>query len=240
MVIFMNEKSYLRELANRYSELANLPVMRERAALWLRHNRLKGDRPMLVMEMTSFEDDLLPPLQCESEFGRRMEKELISHIVNFEQIGDDKVIPGYLTVPMDVQIKLFNLDPKRTYAKDATGRELGFREEHFIKDLEEDLPKLQNSKVIIDRAATGRYVDFAEDILDGLMPVKVKNESLRWIFGISNRIIELMGMEAFMYAIYDYPEQVKQLYEFICDDMVRIIRTMEEEDRVYPRFCVNL
>lgn len=70
------ERAAIRELAKRTIEIANLPVMKEREKLWYQHNALEGSRPVVVMEMLTFEDDLLPPFRCQSPFGRRMEKAL--------------------------------------------------------------------------------------------------------------------------------------------------------------------
>lgn len=221
------EKKYLRDLSQRYIELAHMPIMAERADLWQRHNRLQGERPVIVMEALTFEHELLPAPRCESDFGRRMEKELQRHIINYEMIGDDKVVPDYFTVYMDLGVKTFGLESKREYAKDATGRELGWREEHFIKDLEEDLPKLSHSKIIYDKAKTDAYIDFVKDILGDWMPIQLKNSALDWIFGISGHVVRLMGMEALMYAIYDCPECVKRLYEFVCNDLIDVLREME-------------
>ena len=44
------ERAYLRELAKRQREYANLPENKEKERLWYLHNRLRGERPMVVME----------------------------------------------------------------------------------------------------------------------------------------------------------------------------------------------
>ena len=224
----INEKEYLRELAKRYNDIAHLDIMHERTALWYRHNALKGERPLIVMEMRTFEDDMLPPMRCESELAQRVERELLRHIVNHEKIGDDKVVPAYYTVPKEITVQLFGLNRVRTYAKDSSGRTLGYHDEHFIKDLEEDLQKLCNSNIFFDREKTKEHREYAEDTLGDILPVVEKNRSLEWLFGISQRIIELMGMEALMYAMIDSPDLVRRLYGFVCDDMIGVLRSMEE------------
>ncbi|MBE3070292.1 MAG: hypothetical protein IMZ66_08655, partial [Planctomycetes bacterium] len=39
----------LRDLARRVAEIASLPIMAERRPLWRRHNRLRGERPMILV-----------------------------------------------------------------------------------------------------------------------------------------------------------------------------------------------
>ncbi len=164
------ERTILRELAKKYLEIANLPVMREREALWYAHNALKGPRPMVVMEMLTFEDDLLPPPRCESPLGRRVERALRRAIANHELIDDDKVVSAEFEVPLKIEIRKFDLDEVREYARDATGHLLGFRERHAIRDLEEDFPKLRHSTCRFDREATESCKAFALDVLGDLMP----------------------------------------------------------------------
>jgi hypothetical protein len=71
------EKRYLRDLARQYLEYANLPVMREREALWYAHNSLQGKRPMVVMELETFQSDFLPPLKCQTPAAREIEYNLL-------------------------------------------------------------------------------------------------------------------------------------------------------------------
>ena len=60
------EKQYLRDLANEQLEYARLPIMEERKRRWHAHNALRGERPMLVMEMGTFRESVLPELRCTS------------------------------------------------------------------------------------------------------------------------------------------------------------------------------
>ena len=222
------ERAYLHELARRYLEIANLPVMKEREQRWYRHNAVCGERPIVVIEMSTFAGDLMPPPVCEGGFARRVENTLMSAIVNHEMVDDDKVVSPVFEVPLDITIQLFGHALKREYAKDADGRSLGYRDEHLIQDLEEDLPKLQHSVCRWDREATAAYETFVLDTIGDLMPVRETNHSLDWYFAPSQRVIELMGMEALMYAMIDTPEAVKALYDFIAEDMLRVLDWQEK------------
>ena len=228
-----HEINYLRELAKKHIEIAHLPVMEERTSLWYRHNEVKAERPIVLVEMASFASDLLPELQCENDLTRQIEHELQTHITHYERIGDDKVVPKTFSIPLHIGVKIFDLEQKRTFANDSTGKPLGWKDEHFIQDLEKDFPKLRHSTISYDRVKTEEYKAFAEEVLDGLMPVQLRNRSLDWL-GISNRIIDLMGMESLMFAMIDTPELVKELYDFVCDDIIYILRTMENMNLLTP------
>lgn len=239
MTPIQQEREYLRQLAHRYLEIANLPIMKEREQLWYRHNSLQAERPIVVMEMGTFESDLMPALQCRSEYGRRMEAAFQRAIVNHEMIDDDKVVSPYFELPIDVSIQPFALEKKREYAEDSKGRTLGFKDIHPIEDLEEDLPKLKNSICRYNRESTEAYKQFALDTVGDLMPIVETNHSLDWYFGISQHIIELMGMEALMYAMIDTPEAVVDLYNFIADDILKVVRWQEENGALRPNVGNN-
>ena len=50
MTLSSKEQKILRELAQKYMEIAVLPVQREKKALWKALNRLQMQRPMLNMD----------------------------------------------------------------------------------------------------------------------------------------------------------------------------------------------
>ena len=92
--------------------------------------------------------------------------------------------------------------------------------------------------MVIDKDKIDNYENYIKDMIGDLMPVQRKNKSLEWFCAPSMHIINLMGMEAFFCALYDSPEHVKALYEFICDDIIAVIRTMEAK-RILTSNCGN-
>ncbi|MDR0390045.1 MAG: hypothetical protein LBH73_08235 [Spirochaetaceae bacterium] len=78
-VIPGSEREYLRELAKKLLGYARLPVMAERKRLWYLHNRLAGERPMVVMEEGTFLGDILPERRCAHPLAARMERRLRIH-----------------------------------------------------------------------------------------------------------------------------------------------------------------
>ena len=229
------ERSYLRELARSYLDIAHLPVMQERAEEWTRHNDLQPGRPMIVMEMLTFEGDMLPPPRCQSPEGCFVEKVLQRAIVNHREIDDDKVVSPVFEVPSDISVRYFDLEHQREYGTDASGRKTtGFRDVHPLEDLEEDLPSLRHYVFHYNEEKTNHLVQAAQDVLGDLMPVTVVNKSLEWHFTPSQRIIELMGMEALMYAMMDCPDAVKQLYDFVTDDLLMYLDWQEQNGLLTP------
>ena len=81
------EIQYLRELAKRQMEYAHLPIMEERKQLWYDHNAVMRKKPVVVIEELSFQQDLLPPSQCETPLAKELEYTMQMAIVNHEMVG---------------------------------------------------------------------------------------------------------------------------------------------------------
>lgn len=223
------ERTYLRDLARRMLDYANLPVMTERVKLWYLHNELKGPRPMVVFESGGAMGEMMPTPQCTSEMGKFIEWGLRGPIVEHEMLGDDKVVPREFRVGWQIHMREFDMDITERRAADAQGRELGFEMHYPIKDLPVDLPKLKHSTYHVDREATLEQKAAVEEVIGDLMPVVVNNWSICWIGNPSYKVLRLMGMENMLIAMMDYPDLVKQLYAFVTEDIAQFLLWQEHE-----------
>ena len=227
--ITKNEKDYLRELAARQLEYANLPVMEEREKLWYAHNRLEGERPVIVMEYQTFESEILPQPRCVSPAAAEIEKTLLGQLVNHELINDDKVVPPYYAINWDIAIKEFDMDIETSHAVDGNGRNIGYVWQHPIHDLKEDFHLLKHSVYKSDKEGTMAWKSFIEETLGDILPVVVKNNSLAWNAVITSKVIRLMGLEKMMYSMMDYPDEMHALNSFLVDDILAFARWQQEE-----------
>jgi hypothetical protein len=223
------ERAYLRELAQRQREYAELPVMAERTRRWYAHNALHGDRPMVVMEIGSFINDLLPALRCQSELGQFIERQLLAHTVNHELVDDDKVVPGYFVVPWAIHCRRFDADIRRHHAADDKGRRIGFAVDHLVHDLERDLPSLKHSVFRVDRDVTATRCDAVAEIIGDLLPVRVENHALNWAGAPTAWAVELMGMETLLTTMALQPDLAQSLLEFLREDIVAFMQWNERE-----------
>ena len=228
--ITREEKRTLRDLAKKQVDYANLPIMEERKQRWYAHNDLREARPMLVMEMGTFQESVLPELWCTSPVARFIERQLVIQITNHELIDDDKVIPDVLVVPWQIHIRQFGIDVQRTTARDAQGRALGYATDHPIKDLAQDFAKLKPSEFRVDRQATLVQKALVEDAIGDILPVQIENLTLRWFLTPSSKIVHLMGMERMLYALMDTPDLMRELYAFVHDQSARAVAWMEQEN----------
>lgn len=221
----MNEKEYLKELGKRYQELAACPVMAERAKFWLRHNDGDKNCSPVIIEVDSFLSDLLPPLRCEDPFHRELEQLMLTEIVRAEEVGDDRVIPEKLELPMHIRFRHLDYTPKIAHAS-----EYGFHPEPVILDIEQDLAKLKRSVWSYDPADDRERLERANEIL----PAELSNQKLRWLLVYTKYVVDMMGMEPYFFAMFDSPEKVHELMEFLRTDLEDYVLWQEKEGLLTP------
>lgn len=227
--VSFDEKVYLRELAKTQLEYAKLPVMEERKRLWYLHNSLKGERPMVVMEEMSFLEEIISPLKCTGKLAQSIEKQLLHNILVHEKIGDDKVIPDYFTIPAKIDTKFLGIEINRYFAENS----IGYHTDTVINDLQNDFGKLSSSTYNYDREYTESFKSRVEEIIGDILPVKVINADNWWAFGLTGKVVDLMGMENMFCAIIDEPELFHKLMRLIQDDRISFLRWQEDNGLIF-------
>jgi hypothetical protein len=225
------EHAYLRELAKKQADYAALPVMSERKHMWYALNDSKGGtRPPVIIETWTFDRDFLPAsaFKCRTDLGRQIERQLLRNLRNFELIDDDKVMPDYFSMGWFWTCDELGVNTRGETLPDSDGVNLGFNFHHPIKDLERDLDQLKPAVCSVDKEKTYAYRAFLRELFDGLLDVRIDSGMFGYPF-LTERVVELMGMEAFFMAMYDQPDKVHQLMAYLRDNCLRVMHWAEGE-----------
>ncbi|MFR2466899.1 MAG: hypothetical protein ACLTA1_14175, partial [Clostridia bacterium] len=206
------EIQYLRELAKRQMEYAHLPIMEERKQLWYDHNAVMRKKPVVVIEELSFQQDLLPPSQCETPLAKELEYTMQMAIVNHEMVGDDKVTPDFCRLNRAIEFREFDEDWETIRPAEES---IAYQYEPIIEDLEEDFPKLKPSVYRYDPEVDRIRMEMAQDAIGDCLPVVFGNSSLEWHVMPSNKAEKLMGLETLRNEMASNPDGYKQLMEFL-------------------------
>ncbi len=223
------DREILRELAGRVAEIAALPVQAERVRLWKGLNSLRPERPMVATFPQSAWRELVPEqtLQCEDPLFRAWELTLRKKLFQHERIGDDQPVDGFFNVRWVVRLGDFGL-PTRFVGKDALEAGTGsYAWDPPVKSAD-DLAKLHVRSVEIDREATARQLDLAEEVVGDLLTVRPHGR-LFWSVGMTQSLIELRGLQQAMIDMYENPELLHGLMALLRDDMAHLIETFERE-----------
>lgn len=223
------ERDYLRELAKKQKEMANLPVMEERRSLWYLHNELKGIRPMVVMEEETFLEEILPKLVCEDPEARWMERQLLKTMLPQQLFQDDKVITDEFRVEAEIEHRLFDVEMKKLYASDG----IGYHIEPVMEFLEEDMDILGKSVFVNHQKETGKHLAAAQDTLGDILKVRLENRINQWEFSLTEKVVWLMGMENMFCSMVTEGEAFHLLMGRLVDEMIRFLRWEEENELLF-------
>ncbi len=224
-----NDREILRKLARRQRDVALSPEMDERVSSWKALNNFRMKRPMVVLELATFEQELIPQrLACENSTLRKIEAELWRNILPFELFEDDYAVPDYFPVPWSIRFELFGVTIKRAHADGS----LGHRFEYIVDDLETDFPRLGESRWSVDRGETKANMELAGDIFGDILPPKLVMDA---VYSVpTQQVVHMMGMENMLYAMMDCPDVFKALMNRIAEDTVAYFRWLESEGLLLP------
>lgn len=228
MQITEKERRYLRELAKKQKEYANLPEMERKKQRWFDLNMGKTVVPPVVVETWTFDPDMMPEsiYQCTTPRARQVEYSLLKNIREYELIHDDKVVPDYYPVGFQVLVDEFGVPVEEHHASGEDQRRIGYEYKSPIQDLEEDFHLLKPSTVEIRRKETEQEKEFMQELLGDILPVEIET-------GLPNiampfQMSKLLGLQGMMVALYDCPEAVHRLMEYLTENQIRVMKTFED------------
>jgi len=221
MAIGKSDRGVLRDLARRVAEIASLPMMAERRAMWTRHNGLERVRPMVLVFPEGSWGELLPQgaLACEGEQARRIEWRLRSRIYYHEHLPDDTVIEGEWVVGKVVRNTGWGLSAEHTPATEARG---AWKFKPVINE-PADLKKLHFPEVTYDNEATQRNLADAQELLGDILDVRLKGVS-HISFHLMNLYTGLRGLEEVMMDMVANPGWLHDAMGFLEEGHRRLVQ----------------
>ena len=241
-MIASKDRNTIRELAKKWMELASQPVMNERKKLWKAVHDLKSERPVILVETSPIEGYVSPSeLRCSDTFLRAVEKNMVDNVRHAEEVGDDIVFEPYYRIGWQLDISDFGVPVEMKPATTAQGdQSLGYSFNFPIKK-PEDIKKLKKRTFAVDREKTMKSKEMLEDLMGDMLPVKVANYdpfagelgNNEWtgmfFFGLTWQVYRFIGNDGLLYWLYDAPDTIHWLMEFMYDDRVELFEFLERE-----------
>ena len=215
------DRKIVRDLARRVAEVASEPIMAQRRAMWVGHNRLERVRPMVLVFPEGSWRELLPEsaLQCQDEKARAVEWNLCSRLYYHEHIHDDSVIEGTWVVQKRISHSGWGLEPQHIASPEPTGA-WGF--DPLIKQ-PGDLGKLKLPEVSYDPVGTAQDLEEAQGLLGDILVVKLKGVS-HVSFHLMGLYCQLRGLEQVMWDMYDNPRWLHEAMAFLEEGNRRLVQ----------------
>lgn len=216
------ERSLLRELAQRYREICERPIQAERRRLWRQQNSLRGERPLIYVRAFAWSE--IPPSRCvcRDPFLRHYENFFRYHLY-WDTLEDDSIFEPWVTVRARHRSDGWGVEATRVYSASTRG---SWKLDYPIKDLT-DIEKLRPLRHEMDEEATARDVERLHDLIGDILPINV-DRAPAYRSDISTDLGYLRGIEHFMLDMKDNPEWLHRLVGFMSEN---ILRVHEEAER---------
>lgn len=241
------DRAVVRELADRWAEIAALPVMAERKRQWRALHDLRPERPMILFEVGTVDDYVAAhELRCVHPILRAVEATMREHIRHFDEVGDDIVFEPWYRLGWDVLDTGWGVEVVQIPGPVAPdGSSIGYTFNFPIRT-PQDVAKLQPRRFRVDRDGTLAKSRLLEDTFGDLVPVKVGNydhfmtdqgaESWagNYFIGLTWQIYRFIGNEGLLGWVYEAPEAIHALMEYMAADRERQFDLLESEGLIVP------
>jgi hypothetical protein len=229
--MFENDKKILRQLAAQTAEIAALPAQEEKRKLWRKLNALKPERPMVMIDQVCWNevniDDALT-LQCEDKTLRQWEDGLRKQLYQWKYFPVDSVVEDFIRIPKAIGNVWVQI-PSHVHRRkeDETGDVYSQAYDNQIKTME-DVEKIVPPTVTHNEAETNRRQALAEEIFDGLLPVRM--EGFDSSVEVWDKISVMMSVEGACYALADQPDLMHALATRLVEAEMSIFDQLEKMD----------
>ena len=223
----------LRKLAHRSREIAGSAVNVERRELWYRHNALDLARPMVLAEIQGCLPELIQAghfaLTCTNPLARAVESALRKEQYEHEVLRDDHVVEPFLNLNWIVRTTgHVDASEVHVHVADTDGTLSARTWDAPIRDIQRDFHKLKPRTFAVDREGTALIRDALDRAVGGILPVRMRG-AFWWTLGMTWTAIDLVGLENLMLLMYDDPQGLHRLMEFLCDDFTAYAEWLEQE-----------
>lgn len=219
----------LRSLAEKVSEISKKPIQDEKRDLWTKNNSLIKTRPLLYLQVGSWDamgtEVINDKLECTDPLFREIEFKL-RYAIFKDEFGDDEVIEPWVTVdPVfasdDWGFESHNIMPEQ---KGGAHKLVA-----CIKEME-DIKNFKIPKHEIDIIKTNERYSLIEDAIGDILEVDRGRGTayMYWGGDISTRLAQLVGLEELMYYLYDRPEWMHEILTFMRDGVLKAQQEAED------------
>ncbi len=226
-----NDRLRLRALAQKQLEYAHSPRNEAIMKQWQALAQGRRESPTVRLLFSNFTDEVIDPrMQCEGKEARELERLLLDRLVGRELFDDDTPIAPTCDLTRTVQVNPFGLNPKIT--RTDSGKSKGFHIEPIIEDLYEEVDKLRGGSFLVDHEDTQRRLDFAQETIGDILPVRLTQSSLTG--AITNPLVHLMGMENYYLSMYDAPDELHEVMDMATRVYEAYYDHLEQEKLLLP------
>ena len=225
------DREILRRRAQLQLDYANSPQNDLILKKWRAQAEGRREAPTVRLLFSNFGHEVITPrLKCEGEQARRIEAALLGKLVGRELFDDDTPVSSTFDMTWHTRVRPFGLEGSITRAAGPNAQ--GFHINPVIRDLASEVDKLRGGSFGVDREGTARRRELLEDVMGDILPVRLVMGSLSG--GMTNPLVQLLGMEAYYLAMFDCPDAVHEAMEMATQVYERYYDFLEAEQLLLP------
>jgi len=185
-------------------------------------------------------------LECAHPVLRAVEATMLEHIHHFDEVGDDIVFEPYYRLGWDIRDTGWGVDVIQIPGPAAAdGTSIGYTFNFPIKT-PADVERLRPRQFSLDREGTLAKLQLLEDTFGDILPVVVGNydhfmtdegaESWagNYFIGLTWQIYRFIGNDGLLTWVYESPETIHALMEYMVADRERQFGFLEEQGLIVP------
>jgi hypothetical protein len=222
------DQQTLRSLAQRWMELAHLPVMADRQRAWTALKDLRAERPMVLFEVWTLEDYVAEAeLACQDPFLRSVELEMRRAIRQVEEIGDDRVLEPLWRLGWVIHSSDYGVPIQAEHAQDERGGDVAYHYNHPIQstaDIERLLPRTYQ----VDRVESDRRLKLLQETFGDILPVTLHGVD-SFLPGLTADLFRLLGNDRLLAWTYDEPDSLHTIMAYLRSDRLAYYTWLERE-----------
>ncbi len=226
-----HEINVLRKLADQWLEIANLPVMKEKTAGWIKLNGLHPDRPMITIDQLPWNElnvDGSLDCVCTDPYWKRVETELRRTLFKYRHFPVDMVLQPYLTVTKQVSgMNYFGVSSDEDISRlDPQNSVVG----HYFHDqleTDEAVDALKAADIVYHEKETLACLDEMRTVFDGVIEVRLNG--VNPCNNIWDMISTLRGVENPLYDMMERPEFIHRMMEIFTSGLLWQLDQLEAQ-----------
>jgi len=223
------DKTILRDLANKIADIASLPVQEEKKQMWKKLNSLKSVRPLIWMdEICWHEMDVNGELDLatSTEFSRRIEASLRQTLYQWNYMPGDMVVEPVIYSPLAISNTGIGVNKKmETKMTDEMNDIVSQHFSAIIKD-EDDVNQLKYPLILHDKDLTAETFNYYNEIFNGILRVEKRGAPGFW-FAPWDHIVMLTGVQEVLFDLLARPEYVHKMVKKMVDIGLNILDQYE-------------
>ncbi|MBQ6716096.1 MAG: hypothetical protein IJN21_06210 [Clostridia bacterium] len=212
----MMDREIIRSLATEYAQYANDPKNKENEKLFRAVNGKKMIRPVVLIDEIPWnqladEDEM--KMKCTGDMERAVEWFLRNQLYRWKHFPCDMILTPYIPWGKHIKVGSYGVEVHENILAADKGNNIVSHA--YIDQLpdEESIDKLHAPTIEVDEAADKRDEEMLNDLLSGILPVRMTGITYAGFYEPWDDIAMWRGAENLLWDLIDRPEYTHMLME---------------------------